>query len=223
MGKRIQEYQVTIMLAAAILAVGTFDVFLWQRILQKQMAKSEAQASDANPSASVASVPPAVEPVPAPADIEAQEHFGEPVRISIPSINVDAAVEKVTLAKDGSLAVPSHPHDAAWYSLGPRPGQIGSATIDGHMNWLNGTTAVFADLRKVAGGDVVKVTDDAGKVISFVVRESRQYDHAANAVDVFTSSDGKAHLNLITCDGSWDARAKQYSRRLVVFAEKMGE
>jgi len=43
----------------------------------------------------------------------------------------------------------------------------------------------------------------------------------AVATDVFTSSDGKAHLNLITCDGIWDKNAAQYSERLVVFADRV--
>ena len=52
---------------------------------------------------------------------------GLPVRIKIPSISVDAAIDYVNLTAKGALAVPTGPANAAWYDLGPRPGQIGSA------------------------------------------------------------------------------------------------
>lgn len=149
--------------------------------------------------------------------------FGVPVRITIPRIALDAAVEKVTVAADGSMGVPRHPHDAAWYALGPRPGEAGSATIAGHLDWINGASAVFADLHKLRPGDTVAIEDANGSVVSFVVRESRRYDAAADATDVFSSNDGKAHLNMVTCDGSWDKGADQYTKRLVVFTDKVNE
>lgn len=149
--------------------------------------------------------------------------FGVPLRIGIPSIAVDADVEKVSLAADGSMGVPKDPLNAAWYELGPHPGEIGNAVIVGHVNWIKGATGVFADLRKLKPGDVIDVQDDGGAIIAFVVRERRKYDAAADATGIFVSHDGKAHLNLITCDGSWVKSAKQYSERLVVFADKIEE
>jgi LPXTG-site transpeptidase (sortase) family protein len=145
---------------------------------------------------------------------------GTPTRLVIPSIAVDATVEKVALAADGSMDVPRRSSDAAWYSLGPRPGEAGSATVTGHFDSPYGGAAVFADLHKVKPGDAISVEDDTGAVTRFTVRKTRRYDAAADATDVFTSSDGGAHLNLITCVGAWDKRAKQYAERLVVFTDK---
>jgi LPXTG-site transpeptidase (sortase) family protein len=149
-----------------------------------------------------------------------EEAVGRPVRITIPSIGVDAKIEEVALTKNGAMDVPKLPHDTAWYGLGPRPGAAGSAAIAGHVDWLDGSAAVFADLHKVKPGDAIAVQDDEGEVTSFVVRESRRYDADAEARDVFASNDGKSHLSVITCDGAWDKRAGQYARRLVVFADK---
>lgn len=153
----------------------------------------------------------------------AHKQIGVPVRITIPSIAVDAAIEKVALAKDGSMDVPQKPLDTAWYEPGPRPGENGSATIAGHVDWYNGAQAVFAALHKIQPGDVIRVQDDAGTIVSFVVRESKNYNATANAVDVFRSNDGKAHLNLITCAGVWDVHTQQYTKRLVVFADRTVE
>jgi LPXTG-site transpeptidase (sortase) family protein len=152
-----------------------------------------------------------------------QARPGLPVRLKIPGINVDSAFEYVGLTSQGAVGIPLDPNNAAWYNLGPRPGDVGSAVITGHVNWYYGATGVFANLRKVKPGDKIVVQDDKGADISFVVREIRSYDAAADAVDVFISNDGKAHLNLITCEGVWDRSAQQYTKRLVVFADKEGE
>lgn len=156
--------------------------------------------------------------IPAPA---VKRAAGEPTRILIPKLRVDALVEKVGLAADGSMGIPSKPKNTAWYSLGPRPGDPGSATISGHVNWLYGATAVFAGLYRLKPGDVIKVRDADGKTISFIVRGSRTYGASDVATDVFFSNDGKAHLNLITCGGVWDRKAKQYTKRLVVFTDML--
>ena len=58
-----------------------------------------------------------------------EEGEGNPVYIQIPSIGVDAPVERVTLTSDGSMDVPGDPGNAGWYALGPRPGEAGSAAI----------------------------------------------------------------------------------------------
>jgi LPXTG-site transpeptidase (sortase) family protein len=143
-----------------------------------------------------------------------------PVHIKIPSINVDAAIEHVGLTSDGSMAVPKGPSNTAWYDLGTRPGDIGSAVISGHYGWKNNIPAAFDNLHKLAQGDKIYVEGDDGKTITFIVREYRIYDQNADASDVFDSRDGASHLNLITCEGVWNSVQKSYSGRLVVFADK---
>ena len=145
---------------------------------------------------------------------------GVPARLEIPKIRVNAAVEQTGLTRQGLMGVPKDPDNAAWYKHGPRPGETGSAVIDGHFDWDNGTPAVFDDLRKLRPGDKVMVTDRQGTTISFTVRKSRNYSPEADATSVFRSSDGKAHLNLITCTGVWNQGRNSYSQRLVVFSDR---
>ncbi len=151
-----------------------------------------------------------------------QEHarLTIPVRLIIQKINVNAAVEQAGLASDGTMDVPKGPLNVAWLNLGPRPGESGSAVIAGHYGWKNGQTAAFDNLYKLRRGDELYVEDDKRVITSFIVRESRRYDPNADASPVFSSHDGKAHLNLITCEGVWDKISKSYSKRLVVFADK---
>lgn len=143
-----------------------------------------------------------------------------PVRLKIPAINVDAIILPVGLTLDGAMAAPEGPADVAWFNLGTRPGEIGSSVIDGHSGWKNGIPAVFDNLNKLGVGDKVLVMDERGVTFTFVVRKIRTYDPKADASDVFISNDGKAHLNLITCEGTWDEVTKSSSQRLIVFTDK---
>jgi LPXTG-site transpeptidase (sortase) family protein len=149
-----------------------------------------------------------------------QASFGLPVRLKIPVIDIDTAIEYVGLTADGAMDTPESSDNVAWFMLGPLPGKIGSAVIAGHYGPKNGKASVFDDLYKLRQGDKLHIEDDRGATIIFVVQESRIYDPAADASDVFSSADGRSHLNLITCEGVWDAGSSSYSERLVVFTDK---
>jgi LPXTG-site transpeptidase (sortase) family protein len=119
------------------------------------------------------------------------------------------------------MGTPKGPFDVAWFNLGPRPGEVGSAVIAGHYGrWKNGSGSVFDNLNRLKKGDKIYIEDKKGSIVTFVVRESKIYNPNANAADVFYSMDGKAHLNLITCEGIWDNVRKTYSNRLIVFTDK---
>lgn len=146
-----------------------------------------------------------------------------PVRIKIPKINVDAALDYVSLKPNGELGAPKNPDNAGWFYTGPRPGSIGSAVIDGHFGYKNNIPAVFDNLHKLQVGDNIIVVDERGASRTFVVRELRTYGSNDSASNVFISTDGKSHLNLITCQGSWNEDQKSYSSRLVVFTDKVAQ
>jgi LPXTG-site transpeptidase (sortase) family protein len=142
-----------------------------------------------------------------------------PIRLKIPKIHVDAAIESVGLTPQGAMGAPKGPTDTDWFDLGALPGENGTAVIDGHFGWKDGIPAVFDNLSTLQKGDKIYVEDEKGATTTFVVREVRTYGQNENPSDVFVSSDGKAHLNLITCEGVWNSSQKSYSDRLVVFAD----
>lgn len=143
-----------------------------------------------------------------------------PVRLEIPKIGVNAVIEYVGITAQGVMGVPAGPDNVAWLKQGPRPGENGSAVIAGHEGWKNGIAAVFDNLGKLHIGDKIYVLDKQGMKVTFVVRKMQAYDPNGNAPEVFASNDGKAHLNLITCEGVWNAAQKSYSNRLVVFTDR---
>lgn len=145
-------------------------------------------------------------------------HYGLPQRLEISSIQLDAEIESVGLTNDGAMDVPKNPDNVAWYNLGPRPGEQGSAVIDGHLDGPYQTPAVFENLAKIVVGDSVIIKDDQGKDIRFEVIEMRMYNVNDETSEIFNRQDGN-YLNLITCAGTWDSGKQDYSQRRVVFTK----
>lgn len=153
-------------------------------------------------------------------DIEKTEKPGLPKRLIISSINVDVNVDYVGLTSVGVMDIESNSRNAAWYMLGPRPGDKGSAVIAGHYGWgENNEPAIFNDINKLVKGDELSVIDQKGQSVIFVVREVRKYLPESDATFVFKANDNRAHLNLITCNGVWVDDKQSYSDRLVVFTD----
>lgn len=142
-----------------------------------------------------------------------------PIQLKISSINVDAIVNPVGLTSTGDMDIDENPTQVAWYKLGPKPGEEGSAVIAGHYGWKDGVPSVFNDLNKLVKGDMISTLGEDGQVKTFAVNHTALYAPNQDATDVFISDDGKAHLNLITCQGSWNNSARTYSERLIVFTD----
>jgi LPXTG-site transpeptidase (sortase) family protein len=211
----IKHPKIGILGISAIIAL-VFDVSLAWYVLAGSAVVPPVQASAQITTEVIPEPPnPLIDQSPIPPEI-----IGKPARLRIPAISVDAVMEDVSVAKDGSMAVPKDPMNAGWYSPGPRPGEVGSAVIAGHVNWYRGATGVFKELKKLAPGEEIQVEDENGKEFTFTVREVRKFDAAADATDIFSSDDGKAHLNIITCDGAWNKSEGQYTERLIVFADR---
>ncbi|MFA5854191.1 MAG: class F sortase [Patescibacteria group bacterium] len=191
---------------AVVLAAGSF-LFAYN-LLTRGSVVLPARASEAVQTANVLA---AAAPT---------KYVEQPARIRIPHIAVNAAIEHVALAKDGSMDIPKRPMNAAWYELGPRPGEIGSAVLAGHINWYNGARGVFRNLHKLKPGHTIQIQDTNGVVMVFVIKNIQVLPAETDATNVFHSEDGKAHLNIVTCGGVWDKRTKRYTKRLVVFADK---
>lgn len=140
-------------------------------------------------------------------------------RLIIPSIGVNADIQKVGVDPKGEMEVPRNFGEVGWFEFGAHPGEKGSAVIAGHFDGKNGGAGVFFNLYKLKKGDKLFVEDSGGAAIAFVVLESHLYN-PGYADDVFSRNDG-FFLNLITCDGVWDGTKKSFSKRLVVFTEKL--
>jgi len=144
---------------------------------------------------------------------------GLPVRLKIPVIGVDSTIEDAEITNDGRMDVPAGSVNVAWFSLGPHPGQKGSAVIGGHFGIDGNVPKVFYNLDKLKIGDKIYIVDDKDETHAFIVRSTMSFDRNADATTVFTSNDNLSHLNLITCEGVWNQINDSYPNRLVIFTD----
>lgn len=154
-----------------------------------------------------------------PSIIAATDVANPPLRLVIPSLNINAAVQQVGVGIRGNMAVPNNYTDVGWYRAGVSPGQIGSAVMDGHADNGFSQPAVFKRLGEIKMGDDIYVVAKDGSKIDFVVTGIELYPYKSAPTELIFSRRDKARLNLITCDGVWVAGEKTYDTRLVVFAE----
>lgn len=158
---------------------------------------------------------------PTQAVLAAKQAPAVPVHITIPAINVDTAVGSVGMDSQGRMDVPKTSDDTAWYDLGFKPGEKGSAVIDGHLDKVTGAPAVFWNLKNLQSGDKITITDAHNQSYTFVVTSVMQYPwNDFPLQQVFNTTD-KPRLNLITCSGTWDEGTHNYSTRTVVYSELM--
>jgi LPXTG-site transpeptidase (sortase) family protein len=142
-----------------------------------------------------------------------------PLRLVIPRIGVNAPIENVGITANGDLATPKQdPWDGVgWYSNGPRPGEEGSAVINGHLDRPGGYPAIFWNLRYLQVGDNIMVVNAQGKIIHFRVLNIASYSPQAAPVQSIFGTMGGIYLNLITCAGTWIPSEHQTTQRLVAY------
>lgn len=139
-----------------------------------------------------------------------------PARLRIPRLSIDAAVQRVGLAKSGNMAVPTNYSDVGWYRLGTVPGAQGSAVMDGHVDNGLSLPGVFKHLGDIKTGDDVYVDMGSG-TLHFVVTGVEIYPYKEVPVETVFKQNDAARLNLITCEGTWVSGDKTYDHRLVIY------
>ena len=140
-----------------------------------------------------------------------------PVSLSIPVIGVHTRLIRLGLTAQGTLQVPASTAVAGWYTGGPRPGQVGSAVIAGHIDSYLGP-GVFFRLRLLRPGDRVYVRQAGGTLAVFRVYAEHSYpkDHFPTQRVYGPAPDPE--LRLITCGGTFNPATRSYLNNVVVYA-----
>jgi len=165
-----------------------------------------------------------VAPWPTPSDppaLAGTSATSAPMRLRVPAIGVDSALQSLRLMPDGSLQPPSAWQVAGWYADGVRPGALGPAVIAGHVDSSSGP-AVFYRLRELRPGDRVVVQQHNGRALTFVVDDVARYPKADFPAHAVYGPAPVPELRLITCTGDFDSRSRSYLDNLVVSAHLVG-
>ena len=164
--------------------------------------------------------PPTTRPtpvVPEPAIDPTPPGAGDPFRLTIDAIGVDAPIVAVGVEPGtNAMQIPGL-DDVGWYEFGSLPGDPdGTSVLVGHVDG-NGRPGVFANLRDLAPGDTFVVTRPDGGARAFAVTGLQQFDKQALPSDLFARG-GPPRLALITCGGPFDPATGHYLDNVVVVA-----
>lgn len=130
----------------------------------------------------------------------------EPVRVRIPSIGVDAPLERLGLDAKGAVDAPKQWQEGGWWTGGARPGQPGPAVLVGHVDSTSGP-AVFYRLASLAAGARVLVQRADGTTAVFRVSGRIQVAKSQFPADLVYGPSLMPSLRLVTCGGKFDRRA----------------
>lgn len=194
----------------AMLGVGILTVLARPPAQPEIIAPIAAAATDA-PSDAVASER-------ATADGGQESEPAPPVRVVIPTIDVDADIVGVGLNEDQSMEVPDF-GEAGWYEPGPRPGASGPAVIAAHVDSVDGPD-VFFRLKDLEEGDEVAVEHADGARTTFIVVRSEQQLKDDLPVKRIWNATDNAVLRLITCGGDFNSQRRSYESNVIVYAKQ---
>jgi sortase (surface protein transpeptidase) len=154
----------------------------------------------------------------APAEHPSLAHLGvPPVKLTIPALGVEAAVEAVGQDPDGAMSTPTHPDDVAWYAGSPGMGVPGNVVLAAHVNWEN-LPRPFSRLHLLQPGDAVQVIDAEGRGFEYVVEHAYWVRAEGAPVEEIFAPTPDPVLTLITCGGEYVASRREYLDRLIVRA-----
>jgi sortase (surface protein transpeptidase) len=138
----------------------------------------------------------------------------------VPAIGVDSDLLRIGLTTTGEIQTPPLGQDshAYWLKASPTPGQLGPATIIGHVDSAASGPGVFFRLGALRQRDTISVTGADGVVAVFAVERVVAYPKAQFPTLAVYGNTDNAALRLITCGGIFDPHAHSYKSNIVVYA-----
>jgi hypothetical protein len=140
-----------------------------------------------------------------------------PVSLIIPEIGVKAQLTELGLTASGALQVPATTTVASWYTGSPRPGAIGPALIEGHVDSLTGP-GVFYRLSELQPGDRIYVRRADGTTVEFRVTAAQTYLKSYFPTAAVYGPTPDPELRLVTCGGTFDYATGHYLSNTIIYA-----
>jgi len=149
---------------------------------------------------------------------------GTPVRLVIPSLDVDAPVVPIKLDRDRVLRPPQDPSEIGWWDRSAQPGaKKGQSLLTGHSVRIgDGAMDTLGDVKRGATVQVFGKPEDGektGKIASYSVQKVFVYSRkqvADHSEDLFGQDENPRRLVLVTCT-DWDGKA--YQSNIIVYAQ----
>ncbi len=155
----------------------------------------------------------------------------------IPALDVRAPlVPTGALGAPGaaSLSIPADTHKVGWWDGmatdggrtagedAPAPGQPGVALIAGHVDSAAAGPGALYYLATMKVGQLVKISDSAGRVSTWVVDAKPQTTLKTQLPSALWVTTGAPKLALVTCGGPFDYSTGHYLDNVIVWARQLG-
>lgn len=190
-------------IVVALIVAAALSIFVWTLVHALFYAPETVGAA---PSAS-ASIP----------ALTAAATSSLPSRLIIPSLSINANIQRVGVNAEGSMRAPDNFTDVSWYEYGTVPGNIGSAVIAGHVDNGLGLDGVFKHLSELRINDELYLLTAGGTMLHFKVSDIETYPYQSVPTETLFAQNDAARLNLITCDGAWVRGHDTYDHRIVIY------
>jgi len=149
---------------------------------------------------------------------------GEPVRLVIPSLDIDAPVVPIELDRERVLRPPNDPSKVGWWKRSAQPGaKTGQSLLTGHSVRLgDGAMDTLGDVKRGATVQIFGATNGDNtepKVASYLVQKVFVYSKdevADHSEDLFGQGHHPRRLVLVTCT-DWDGHV--YQSNIIVYAQ----
>ncbi|MGI5837794.1 MAG: class F sortase [Chloroflexota bacterium] len=137
--------------------------------------------------------------------------YGSPIRMVIPSIELDSRVVAVGIVND---VYESSWWDVGWHRDSAPLGSPGNTIFNGHVETID-AGRVFARLHQLQQGDMIYLYSPTHRT-DWVVGSS---ERVANTEHSFVAPTEDVRLTLYTCEGQFDWGTRRYSHYRVVIAQ----
>jgi hypothetical protein len=207
---------------AVLLAAGALTIVVAVRAQQSAPQPPRAAAIPVSvvPSTTTGATPPSTSATPTSTTNGPILTRSVPVHLSVPAIGVDSGLLQIGLNTAGEIQTPPLVRDshAYWLRVSPTPGQLGPATIIGHVDSAAYGPGVFFRLGALRQHDTISVTRADGLVAEFAVERVVEYPKAQFPTFAVYGNTDNAALRLITCGGIFDPTVHSYESNIVAYA-----
>ena len=156
--------------------------------------------------------------VPGPPNTQSGIH-GDPIRLTIPSLHIDAPIVAVGVDESGQMQIPPLVTQIGWYKYGPAPGATsGSIVLAGHVDSATQALGAFFRLRDIPEHAEVTITARNGSLLSYTVIAREEFPKTMVPLRSLFARTGPPRLTLITCGGTFNRTIRSYNDNIVITA-----
>ena len=156
---------------------------------------------------------PEPEPIPEREPLEAW-----PVRMYIPALGIDAAIQD-TGSSQGVMEIVPSADIISWFRGAAIPGNDGNCFLAGHNNW-GGVNGPLMEMDTLNIGDEMDIEYADGTRLKFMLESVFVYALATAPAHLIMDAGGEARVTVITCKGPVNASTGTSDYRIVaIFKE----